>query len=91
MGVVPPLRISENAGRVRLGLDGFAYVEGASLQEAGDALVVRLLEIAMLLRTGDLAPVYAAGCPDLAHLDFVYRLGDHAAAGGDPRDLLFAA
>ena len=88
---MPPLRISEHAGRVRLGLDGFAQVEGTTLQEAGDALVTRLLELALLLRTGELAPVYAAGCPDFAHLDFLCRLGEHAAAGGDPRELLFAA
>ena len=88
---MPPLRISENAGRVRLGLDGLAAVEGATLQEAGDALVTRLLEIALLLRTGHLAPPYAAGCPDFAHVEFLFRLGEHAAAGGDPRDLLFAA
>jgi hypothetical protein len=85
----PSLRISDSAGRVRLGVDGFADVDGATLQEAADALVARLLVIAMLLRTGDVAPVYAAGCPDLEHVDFLFRLAEHASAGGDPRDLLF--
>ena len=85
----PPLRIREVAGRIRLGLDGFGDVEADTLQEAADALVARLLHIAIALRSTGIGPVYAAGCPGPAHLEFVWRLGDHAAAGGDPRDLLF--
>lgn len=85
----PLLRICEVAGRVRLGLDGFGDVEGETLQEAADALVARLLHIAIALRSSGIGPIYAAGCPDPAHLEFIWQLGDHAAAGGDPRDLLF--
>lgn len=87
--VTPALRICEIAGRVRLGVDGFGDVEGATLQEAADALVARLLNIAMALRSDGIGPIYPAGCPDLAQLEFVWQLGDYAAAGGDPRDLLF--
>ena len=35
------------------------------------------------------APVCSECCPDLAVLDFLWELGDHALAGGDPRELVF--
>ena len=89
LNVTTALRISEIGGRVRLGLDGFGDVEGATLQEAGDALVASLLRIAMALRSEGVGPIYPAGCPDLAQLEFVWQLGDYAAAGRDPRELLF--
>jgi len=86
----PRLRISESAGNVRLGFDGFGNVEGRTLQEAADALVARMLNISMALRSSGIGPVYAI-TPDFTHLEFIWRLGDHVAAGGDPRDLLFGA
>jgi hypothetical protein len=86
---VPPLHISEFEGRVRLGLEGFGYVEGETLQGAADELVARLLHIAMAFRTGGIGPVYSELCPDQELLDFVWRLGEYAAAGVDPRELLF--
>jgi hypothetical protein len=85
----PPLRITEVGGRVRLGLDGFGDVDGATLQEAADALVAHMLAIAIAFRSGGVGPLYAECCPDPALLDFVWTLGEHAAAGGEPRDLLF--
>lgn len=88
---MPPLHISEVDGCVRLGVDGLGYVEGRTLQEAGEALVVRLLEVAMALRAGGLGPVRSECCHDPELLEFVWRLGDHAAAGGDPREFLFGA
>jgi hypothetical protein len=85
----PDLRISEVHGRVRLGLDGFGDVEGASLQEAGDALVARLLEIAMAFRSGAIGPLSTECGIDHRLLEFIWRIGDVAAAGGEPRELLF--
>jgi hypothetical protein len=87
----PDLRISEVDGRVRLGLDGFGDVEGASLQEAGDALVARLLEIAMAFRSGAIGPLSTECGIDHGLLEFIWRIGDIAAAGGEPRDLLFGS
>jgi hypothetical protein len=87
----PDLRISEVDGRVRLGLDGFGDVEGASLQEAGDALVTRLLEIAMAFRSGAIGPLSTECGIDHGLLEFIWRIGDIAAAGGEPRDLLFGS
>lgn len=85
----PDLRISEVDGRVRLGLDGFGDVEGGSLQEAGDALVTRLLEIAMAFRSGAIGPLSTECGIDHGLLEFIWRIGDVAAAGGEPRELLF--
>jgi hypothetical protein len=84
-----PLRISETDGRVRLCLDGFSYVEGATLQDAADKLVTHLLEIAMALRATGVGPIHPECCPDPAQLDFISEFGELVAAGGDPRDLLF--
>lgn len=85
----PPLRISEVGGRVRLGLEGFGDAEGQTLQEAADALVVRLVAASHALRTSGVGPLSSECCPDPDLLDFVWRLGEVAQAGGDPRDLLF--
>jgi len=74
---------------VRLGVDGFGDVEGDTLQEAADALVARLVSIAMVIRSGGVGPLCSECCPDVALLDFVWQLGEVAAAGGDPRELLF--
>lgn len=85
----PALRISEIGGRVRLGFDGFSDVEGETLQDAADALVARLLQIAIALRSGGWGYLSSECAPDPDLLGFVWRLGDLAAAGGDPRELLF--
>jgi hypothetical protein len=52
--------------------------------------MARLLTLAMCFRSGftvsrELPP------PDLRWLDFVYQLGEIAAAGGDIRDRVFGA
>jgi hypothetical protein len=85
----PPIRIAELDGRVRLGLPGLRDVEGATLQEAADALVAHLLHVAIALRTGGVGPLSAECGADPAILDYIWKLGEHAQAGGDPRDLLF--
>jgi hypothetical protein len=87
----PDLRISEVDGRLRLGLDGLGDVEGASLQEAGDALVAQLLEIAMAFRSGAIGPLSTECGIDHGLLEFIWRIGDIAAAGGEPRELLFGS
>lgn len=74
---------------MRLSLDGFSHVEGATLQEAADALVAHMLRVAMAFRAGGFGPVGPECGADREILDFVWRLGDHVAARGDPRDLLF--
>jgi hypothetical protein len=87
----PPLDVAEVGGRVRLTLRGLSHAEGASLQEAADELVRRVLLIAMAFRTSGIGPVNSE-CPlDLALLDFVVELGEIAARGGDIRPRLFCS
>lgn len=85
---MPSLTVTESAGRVCLHLGGFARGEGTSLQEAADDLVRRLLALALAFRAGGFA-----GCsefrPDLATMDYLYELGEIAAAGGDIRARVF--
>jgi hypothetical protein len=76
-------------GCIRLGLEGLGYVEGGTLQEAADELVTRLLRVAAALRATDVGLMHSECCADPQLLDFMWKLGDHAAAGGDPRELLF--
>jgi hypothetical protein len=74
---------------VRLGLPGFQEVEGATLQQAADALVAHILHVATALRAGGVGPLSSECCADPGILDFIWKVGEHAQAGGDPRDLLF--
>jgi hypothetical protein len=78
----------ETAGCVRLQLGQFARGEGTTLQEAADDLIHRLLGLVMAVRSSG----FSASCevrPDLETMDFLYELGDFAAAGGDIRQRLF--
>ena len=86
-----PLRIQEADGRVRLGLEGFGDVEGATLHEAADELVAYMLRVAMVLRAGGVGPVCSECSLDVAHLDFLWKLGGATAAGRDPREVLFGS
>jgi hypothetical protein len=88
-GWIPSLRIAERNGRIRLGLEGSSDVEGETLQEAADTLVVYLLEITMTFRSGGVGPLGSECSPDPALLEFIWRIGAVAAAGGEPRELLF--
>ena len=85
----PTLRICEIGGRVRLGFEGFGHVEEPTLQEAADALVAHMVRIAATPSTPAAWASERRLAPDLAALDFIWKLGEHVAAGGDPREFLF--
>ena len=85
----PSLRLAERHGRVQLAVDGLTGVEGATLQAAADELVARLLHIAIAFRTDGGRTLCSGLRPDPALLRFLWELGDFAAAGGHPRELLF--
>jgi hypothetical protein len=87
----PPLHVSEIGGRVRLSLGELGYADGATLPEAADELVRRLLVIAMAFRTSGIGRMYSECRPDPALLEFIWELGDIAARGGDIRERLFSA
>jgi hypothetical protein len=90
MAFRPTLEVRQVAGRVRLQLHGLAYGEGATLQEAADDLVARVLVLVMAFRSSGIGPISSEGPqPDLATLDFLYELGEIAAGDGDIRDWLF--
>lgn len=85
----PPLRIHETAGHCRLWLGGYVFGDGATLQDAADALVARLLALAMSFRSGGMRISAELGPPDLGWFEFIYELGEIAAAGGDIRNRVF--
>jgi hypothetical protein len=83
------LNVSEFAGRVHLSLGGIGHGEGASLQEAADDLVRRVLLIAMAFRASGVGRIGSECRPDLALLDFVFEVAEIAAKGQDIRPRLF--
>jgi hypothetical protein len=85
----PSLSVVELDGRVRLGLAGFGHADGATLQEAADELVRRVLVIALAVLAGDVIPRSTDCVVDPAQLAFIWELGLIAASGGDVRSRLF--
>jgi hypothetical protein len=85
----PSLSVSEHDCRVRLSLGGFGHADGATLQEAADELVRRVLAIALAVHSGDLCPRSSEWLVDPAQLAYIWDLGLIAASGGDIRRLLF--
>ena len=87
----PSLEVRQVAGRIRLLLGTLAYGEGATLQEAADDLVARVLALVMAFGSGGIGPVSNEAPPPVpVLLNFLYELGDIAAAGGDIRERLFS-
>lgn len=84
----PALDVLAVDGRVRLRLAGLGHADGATLQEAADELVRKVLLMALALRSGALR--FSSDCPlDPALLAYLWELGELAAAGGDIRVRLF--
>ena len=75
-GFTPTLRVGEVDGRVTLGLDGFFSAEGATLQEAADELVRKMLLAVMALRSGGISGLSAVSRPDMALVVFLWELGE---------------
>jgi hypothetical protein len=84
-----PLTVQESTGRVRLCLGGLAHGDGPTLQDAADDLVQRVLSYAMAVRASGIRPARELGPLDLSAIDFLYQLGEIAAAGGDIRNHVF--
>jgi hypothetical protein len=86
----PSLSAHEAAGRCRLSLGGYVHGDGATLQEAADDLVRKLLAQALLLRSEQGFRVSPEGPGvDLRWFEFLYELGAIAARGGDIRERVF--
>jgi hypothetical protein len=85
---MPILSVAERPAGVRIHLGRLAYGDGASLQEAADDLLGRVLVYAAAIRRSG----FASSCevaPDLEGLAFLYEIGELAEAGGDVRAALF--
>jgi hypothetical protein len=84
----PALLISEINGGVRLGIDGFGDVEGATLQGAASSsrTCSALRSHFEPMASGRSA---LSGPQMLPLLDFIWELGDTVVTGRDPRELLF--
>jgi hypothetical protein len=88
-GWTPELTVRDVAGRCRLGLGGQIHGEGATLQDAADDLIRRVLAVAMALHTDGFHVSPEAPALDLRWFEFLYELGSIAAGGGDIRDRVF--
>jgi hypothetical protein len=85
----PTLRLDERAGRVRLTLDGVCSAEGATMQEAADELVWKLLDALIAFRDRGLNGLAAIRRPDPGLVAFLLELDAIAGDGGDIRECLF--
>jgi hypothetical protein len=91
-GWTPPLHVTEVGGRCRLWMSGCGYGEGATLQEAADDLIRRVLGLVEYLRTGaSLQTSTDLPHPDPRVVALIYEIGRIAAHGGDIRERLFGA
>ena len=86
---MPALTVTETGDRIRLHLGDFARGEGASLQEAADDLICSILRVVMAFRASGFKASREFH-PDFETVDFLYELGEIAAAGGDIRSRVFA-
>jgi hypothetical protein len=82
------LTVTESEGRVCVQFGALARGEGASLQEAGDDLIRRLLELVLAVRSSGFAGSGEVRV-DFEAMDLLYTLGEFAAAGGDIRTRIF--
>lgn len=85
----PQLLVADCRAGVRVTLVGLTHGEGATLQEASDALVRRLLSWAIAVRSSGVQSPRSLGPVDLGALSFLCELGDLAAGGEDIRRRLF--
>ena len=89
-GWTPALSVHELGGRCRLSLGGNVQGEGATLQEAADDLVRRLLTLSMSLRSsGAFRPSPEGPQLDFRWFEFLYEIGAIAARGEDIRPRVF--
>src|SRR4051794_22526105 len=86
----PPLSLSESGRGCRLSLAGLGHGHGATLQEAADELVSRVLDVALAVRAGGLTCTTGL-VPDLHSVAFLHEVAEVAHQGGDVRGLVLGA
>jgi hypothetical protein len=85
----PPLSLRESARGCRLSLAGLGHGHGATLQEAADELVSRVLDAALAVRAGGLTCTSGL-VPDVHSVAFLHEVAEVAAQGGDVRRLVLS-
>jgi hypothetical protein len=85
----PELRVHARGDGCRLALVGITYGNGATLEEAGNDLLVRLFDLALVVRSGGFRLSSETGHPDPRAMDFLWEIGELAARGGDIRARVF--
>jgi hypothetical protein len=83
----PVLSVQELGYGCRLSLSGIAHADGRTLQDAADALVARVLDVAYALRDGASFPP-GVPTPQPGTLAFLYRIGELAERCEDVRGLV---
>jgi hypothetical protein len=83
----PPLSLRETAHGCRLSLSGVGHGHGATLQDAADELVSRVLDVALAVRVGGLTCTSGL-VPDLHSVEFLHEVAEVALQGGDVRGLV---
>jgi hypothetical protein len=87
----PAFQVDDLPGGCRLTLVGLACGQGATLQEAADDLIARLLTLVICARASGLRAPPELGPPDHRLLEFVWELSELAARGEDIRERVFGA
>ena len=82
----PSLTVRPVGRRCRLCLDGLAWGDGDTLQEAADDLICRLRTVALGLRANGWHVPAEFGPPDVRMLTFLWEIGEMAARGEDVRE-----
>jgi hypothetical protein len=85
---MPSLTLREHGRHCRLRLAADAWGDGATLQEAADDLVARVLRQAKALRGNGWICGNELSPRDRRWLDFLYEVGEIAERGGDVRRLI---
>jgi hypothetical protein len=86
---LPTISQRESAVRCHLTLAGLTYGVGFSLQDAADDLIARLRGIVLGARSSGFHHPSELGPPDHQLHEFIWELGELAAAGEDLRPRVF--
>lgn len=79
----------ETGSGCRLVLVGATHGNGATLQEAADNLIMRLLNLTLAMRSSGFRIPSEVGPPDPRLLGYLWELGELASRGESIRDRVF--
>ena len=88
---IPTLNVDETDSGCRLTLGGVTSGHGATLQDAADDLIARLLNLVMVIRSSGLQIPSELGPPHPQVLQFLWEIGEMASRGEDIRQRVFTS